>query len=162
MTGSRSSRASVLLGGLSQPSSSSAARSLYRWYAGLPREWIIETSANGWMTNDLGVRWLKHFDAPTKEHTVGVYRLLIVDGHESHAVTSSTSTVRNRRLSLCMPSHLSHLLQPLDVCCFAPLKRAYYANIDSWARYLSRKSRKRPSYQPFTLLLTKQLQSRIS
>ena len=87
------------------------------------------------MTNDLGVRWLKHFDAPTKEHTVGVYRLLIVDGHESHAVTSSTSTVRNRRLSLCMPSHLSHLLQPLDMCCFAPLKRAYYANIDSCARY---------------------------
>ena len=55
------------------------------WYAGLPRDWVIETSDNGWTTNELGVRWLKHFDAHTKDRTVSVYRLLIVDGHESHS-----------------------------------------------------------------------------
>ena len=34
-----------------------------------------------------------------------------------------------------MPLHSSHLLQPLDVGCFAPLKRAYYKEIEGWSRY---------------------------
>jgi hypothetical protein len=33
-----------------------------------------------------------------------------------------------------MPSHLSHLLQPLDVACFAPLKRSYGDSISALAR----------------------------
>jgi hypothetical protein len=28
-------------------------------------------------------------------------------------------------IPLCMPAYLSHLLQPLDVGCFGPLKRVY-------------------------------------
>jgi hypothetical protein len=33
-----------------------------------------------------------------------------------------------------MPSHSSHLLQPLDVACFAPLKRSYGDGILALAR----------------------------
>ncbi|KAI1678796.1 DDE-1 domain containing protein [Pyrenophora tritici-repentis] len=33
-----------------------------------------------------------------------------------------------------MASHLSHLLQPLDVACFAPLKRSYGDGISALAR----------------------------
>ena len=33
-----------------------------------------------------------------------------------------------------MPSHSSHLLQPLDVGCFAPLKRAYGRFVSDLAR----------------------------
>jgi hypothetical protein len=33
-----------------------------------------------------------------------------------------------------MPSHSSHLLQPLDVACFAPLKRSYSDSISALAR----------------------------
>jgi hypothetical protein len=33
-----------------------------------------------------------------------------------------------------MPSHSSHLLQPLDVACFAPLKRSYSDGISALAR----------------------------
>jgi hypothetical protein len=33
-----------------------------------------------------------------------------------------------------MPSHSSHLLQPLDVACFAPLKRSYGDSISALAR----------------------------
>jgi hypothetical protein len=31
----------------------------------------------------------------------------------------------NNIICICMPPHSSHLLQPLDVGCFGPLKRAY-------------------------------------
>ena len=43
------------------------------WYPGLPRDWVIKTSANGWTTNKLSVKWLKYFDVYTKERTVGAY-----------------------------------------------------------------------------------------
>jgi hypothetical protein len=104
-------------------------------YPGLPREWIIETSDNGWTTNELGVRWLKHFDAHTKDKTVGVYRLLIVDGYKSHTSHEFHKYCEEHKIiTLCMPPYLSHLLQPLDVGCFALLKRAYYTELDSWTR----------------------------
>jgi hypothetical protein len=37
-----------------------------------------------WINNDLALAWLKHFDARTKAFSAGAYRLLVIDGHESH------------------------------------------------------------------------------
>jgi hypothetical protein len=66
------------------------------WYeeADIPRNWKLSVSENGWTNNTLGLEWLKHFDAHTKTRQVGVYRLLILDGHESHL-----------NQTLCMPPH---------------------------------------------------------
>jgi hypothetical protein len=38
------------------------------WYKkeGLPQDWAIAVSENGWTTNELGVEWLEHFDKHTK------------------------------------------------------------------------------------------------
>ena len=106
------------------------------WYAGLPPDWVIETSNNVWTTMEPALKWLKHFDAHTKERTVGVYRLLIVDDHESHnSQRFHRYCEEQNTVVLYMPSHSSHLLQPLDVGCSSPLKRAYYTEIESWARY---------------------------
>jgi hypothetical protein len=62
------------------------ANHLTSWYKeeDLPKDWVIGVSENGWTTNKLGLDWWKHFDAHTKERTVGSHRLLVVDGHESH------------------------------------------------------------------------------
>lgn len=106
------------------------------WYPGLPRDWVIDTSVNGWTTNEIGVKWLEHFNAHTKERTVGSYRLLIVDGHGSHNSYKFQKYCEAKKIAiLCMPPHSSHLLQSLDLGCFAPLRRAYYAETDTWARY---------------------------
>lgn len=77
------------------------------WYPGMPRDWVITVSPNGWTSNELAVKWSKHFDAHTKARTQGVYRLLVVDGHESHNSMSSANTVRNRRslFSACLHIH---------------------------------------------------------
>jgi hypothetical protein len=69
---------------------------------------------------------LKHFDQHTKAGQVGAYRLLILDGHESHLNQDSKDyCLGNNILMLCMPAHSSHILQPLDVVLFSPLKRKY-------------------------------------
>jgi hypothetical protein len=41
-----------------------------------------------------------------------------------------------------MPSYSSHLLQPLNVGCFSPLKRAYSAEISSLAQYGTKQIKK--------------------
>ena len=107
------------------------------WYeeASIPRNWKLSVSENGWTNNALGLEWLKHFDAHTKARQVGVYRLLILDGHESHLNQDFKDyCLENKILTLCMPSHSSHILQPLDVVCFSPLKRKYSQRVRDLAR----------------------------
>jgi len=54
------------------------------------------------------------------------YRLLIVDSHSSHASIDFIELAeRNCIIVLCFPTYATHLLQPLDVVCFASLKRKY-------------------------------------
>jgi hypothetical protein len=56
--------------------------------------------------------------------------LLILDGHESHKSLAFQDLCKeNKIVTLCMPPHSSHILQPLDVVCLAPLKRAYSKEI---------------------------------
>jgi hypothetical protein len=92
---------------------------------------VIATRKNGWIDNQLGLEWLKHFDRPTTNRSTGPYRLLILDGHESHhSADFERYCKENSIITLCMPSHASHLLQPLDVECFSVLKRAYGREIE--------------------------------
>jgi hypothetical protein len=100
------------------------------WYHN-PKDWRIGVSKNGWTTNELGLEWLKHFIQHTTARTVGSHRLLIIDGHESHkSLAFQDLCEENKVVTLCMPPHTSHILQPLDVGCFAPLKRAYKTEIN--------------------------------
>jgi hypothetical protein len=58
-----------------------------------------------------------------------------MDGHDSHNTTEFLDFCRDHKIiTLCMPSHSSHLLQPLDVGCFASLKQAYSREIEEFVR----------------------------
>ncbi|KAF2175970.1 CENP-B protein [Zopfia rhizophila CBS 207.26] len=110
---------------------------LSAWYEGndIPPDWVILLSDNGWTNNELGIKWLQHFDKHTKGRTVGVHRLLIIDGHESHDSLEFQQLCKEKSIiTLCMPSHSSHLLQPLDVGCFSPLKDAYGRQVEDLIR----------------------------
>src|SRR2546421_274516 len=110
------------------------------WYlnaadAGIPRDWVIGMSENGWTTNELGLEWIQHFEKHTKDRTSGAWRLLILDGHDSHISAEFDAFCQEQKIiTLCMPAHSSHLLQPLDVGCFSPLKNAYGQQIEEFMR----------------------------
>jgi hypothetical protein len=77
------------------------------------------------------LEWLQHFDSHTYSRTKGGYRLLILDGHESHHSAEFELYAKEQKIvTLCMPAHSSHRLQPLDVGCFGPLKTAYSRQIE--------------------------------
>ena len=106
-----------------------------KWYqTGLPMNWRIAVSENGWTTDKIGFEWIQHFHECTK-NTQGAWRLLIFDGHGSHHTEDFKKfCLNNKILTLCMPAHSSHLLQPLDVGCFAPLKKAYGSQVEKKMR----------------------------
>jgi DDE superfamily endonuclease/helix-turn-helix, Psq domain len=110
---------------------------LASWYEEehFPAGWRVAVSKNGWTTNELTLEWLKHFEKFTCTKTVGTYRLLVLDGHESHhSAEFEEYCCTNNILTLCMPAHSSHLLQPLDIGCFGPLKKAYSRQIENFVR----------------------------
>ena len=99
-----------------------------QWYDNLPENYTLSVSNNGWTTDKLGIEWLqKVFEPNTAPRTIrGRYRLLILDGHSSHATAEFDRFCMERRIiPLYMPPHSSHILQPLDVSCFSPLKHLY-------------------------------------
>jgi len=107
------------------------------WYkdSRLPQDWVITLSSNGWTTNEIGYNWILHFEKHTRSRTVGKYRLLVLDGHESHISAQFQQYCQdNNIITLCMPPHSSHILQPLDVGCFSPLKKSYGKQIENLVR----------------------------
>ena len=92
------------------------------WYRDtpLPPDWVISVSSNGWTTNEIGLDWIKHFDKDSRSRTIGAKHLLVLDGHETHHSADFEHYCKEHNImTLCMPPHLSHILQQLDVGCFA-------------------------------------------
>lgn len=110
---------------------------LSSWYTegGLPDNWTIKTTSNGWTNNETGLEWVKHFDKHTRDIAKGPYRMLILDGHESHESAAFQDYCKtNNIIPLCLPPHSSHLTQPLDVGCFSVLKRMYGRQIETFIK----------------------------
>ena len=56
-----------------------------------------------------------------------------MDGHTSHINISVSDFCRNHGIILyCFPAHGSHVLQPLDVSVFGPLKKAWNQSIERY------------------------------
>ena len=96
------------------------------FHQGLPPTWRFSVSPNGWTSNQIGLQWIQHFERHTRSKTIGSKRLLVLDNHGSHTTPEFRSFCEdNSIVILWMPPHSSHLLQPLDVGCFGPLKTAF-------------------------------------
>ncbi|KDQ18848.1 hypothetical protein BOTBODRAFT_94742, partial [Botryobasidium botryosum FD-172 SS1] len=92
-------------------------------------------SKKGWTNGEIGMEWIKGFDTFTKAKAAGRYRLLLVDGHNSHYMRGFLEYARTHKiLVLCYPSHATHIYQGLDVVVFAALKRALREERDKFER----------------------------
>ena len=91
------------------------------------RGWHFAHSERGWTSNDYALEWLRRIFIPeTKPQDPQQRRLLILDGHGSHATEDFMWECFNCHIQLLyLPAHTSHILQPLDLAIFGPLKSAY-------------------------------------
>ncbi|CAF1550300.1 unnamed protein product, partial [Adineta ricciae] len=97
-------------------------RLFQEWCTGGPTDAGYSNSDNGWIDQQLFYEW---FDQVFLKHTKDLPRplVLIVDGHGSHfKVETLKLAVENQVIILCLPSNATHILQPLDLVFFNPLK----------------------------------------
>ncbi|KAI1002391.1 hypothetical protein K3495_g5811 [Podosphaera aphanis] len=103
------------------------------WFEQEVPDWIYTTSQNGWTANRITMGWLNTIFLPeTKPRDQTCWRILLVDGHGSHTnVDFQWECYQNKAHLIYMPPHTSHILQPLDLSCFSPLKARYRQLIES-------------------------------
>jgi hypothetical protein len=91
---------------------------------------LFLSSENGWINSDLFLEWLKFFVAnipPTRPV------LIIQDGHVSHvSIDAIEFAYANNIHLLCLPSHTTHILQPLDVGVFKSFKSNFSKSCSSY------------------------------
>ena len=96
------------------------------------RDQAIIVSDNGQTTNELGVAQLEYFITYIKDYKVGVQQLLIINGYRSYSSLKFQEIYKENKIyTLYMPPYSLHLLQPLNVGYFLPLKRVYGYQISS-------------------------------
>ena len=104
-----------------------------------PPKWRFSTSNSGWTSDSHGYEWLTAvFEPSTRPEDPTTRRLLIMDGHSSHITANVIAFCMQNAIDLMiLPPHCSHILQPLDVGVFAPLKRALASETDAALRLSS-------------------------
>lgn len=113
------------------------ANHLASWFTecDLPPSWVIKTSLNGWTDNETAMDWIRHFHQHTDGRRMGAYRMIVLDGHESHQSAQFDEFCKEKNIiTLCLPAHSSHLTQPLDVGCFSVLKRMYGRELETFIK----------------------------
>src|SRR6185312_11618363 len=108
-----------------------------QWYAQpeLNPDTAIRPTPSGYTNDQVGLEWLEHFDKHTRKKTVGRKRLLILDGHGSHHTREFiTYCDAHSIVPFGLPPNLTHLLQPLDVVVFQPLKHYHAKALDLLVR----------------------------
>jgi len=85
-----------------------------------PHASSVAVSEKGWTDGELGLEWIKGYDAETVEKARGRPRLLLLDGHKSHLTLEVIRFCRSHNIvSLCYPPKATHILQALMLLCSA-------------------------------------------
>ncbi|KJZ75905.1 hypothetical protein HIM_04729 [Hirsutella minnesotensis 3608] len=103
------------------------------WYRleELDKDTVIGTSPTGYSNDELSMAWIQHFEAYTKKGAVGSKRLLLMDGYGSHCTREFIQYCDDSSIvPFGFPPHSTHLLQPLDVVMFQPLKHYHAEALD--------------------------------
>ncbi|XP_021345515.1 uncharacterized protein LOC110445301 [Mizuhopecten yessoensis] len=83
---------------------------------------ILGRTKSGWMDTEVFFMWLaNHFVTAIPDLARPV--VLLVDSHSTHIDLQTTRFCRENKIILyCLPAYASHIIQPLDVSFFGPLK----------------------------------------
>ena len=91
---------------------------------------------SGWINGETSEFWFDHFLNSVRPKCSEQPVLLVFDGHSSH--TQNLNVVLKARdnnvILLCLPSHSTHRLQPLDVAFFRSLNAHYDDECRKWLR----------------------------
>ena len=103
---------------------------------GLDPDPVFAYTDNGWIDGYIGIEWLQiHFGKFALSSAPGRTRLLLCDNHSSHNTFEFYEHCLANSISLFfLPSHATHVLQPVDVggFCIVPLDKYCSLEVDGW------------------------------
>jgi hypothetical protein len=110
-----------------------------------PGSEVYMNKKSAYITTELFIKWFKEHFLPRKAPTGK--SILILDGHSSHSNSIELLDLArdNAVIIICLPSHTTQALQPLDRSFFRSLKIYFNAEANSWM--LRNKSRTLTRYQ---------------
>ncbi|KAH7463438.1 hypothetical protein FOMA001_g18117 [Fusarium oxysporum f. sp. matthiolae] len=108
-------------------------------------DWKYTCSEKGWSNTEILLRWFYDVFLPeTTPKDPSQWRLLVLDQHKTHiSVEFMKKAYMNKVWLSWLPSHSSHITQPLDVGIFAALKRYYRAETAGMHTYEATSSRQK-------------------
>lgn len=110
-------------------------RPRFNFHGVQPEDYYVGTSQNGWMSADCFFGWMANLFYPSICDAVEFPILVFMDGHTSHINIAISSFCRENNIILyCFPPHASHVLQPLDVAVYGPLKKHWNDSLNDFAR----------------------------
>lgn len=83
------------------------------------------------------VRKYVKYDVPPISHTAGetIWRLIVLDGFTGHGIFAFREYCAKFNIIIApLPPHSTHVLQPMDVGVFQPLKTAHQKHLAKWLR----------------------------
>lgn len=82
----------------------------------------VSTAETGYTNDWISLQQVKHFEKYFAKRQQGVWCLLLMDGHGLHHTYKFLKFCEDHKIkAVGMPPHITHFLQPLDVCIFEPL-----------------------------------------
>ena len=87
-------------------------------------------SSSGFINKDITLEFLEHFiknaHIPQRLRRRGQHCLLLIDGHGSHlSYDFIVKCYKHGIILFCLPPHIIHILQPLNVCVFLLYKHQH-------------------------------------
>jgi DDE superfamily endonuclease/Tc5 transposase DNA-binding domain len=108
---------------------------LERFYTDLGDNVLVGLSDTGYTNDELSYQYIIHFDRQSKKTQRGAHRILLCDGCGSHITREILEFCEQRLIHMfVLPPHTSHILQPLDVVLFQPLKHFHAKAVDNATR----------------------------
>ena len=92
---------------------------------------IYSVSSSGWMETPHFQEWFEELFLPAVEDLTKTGPvILFLDGHNSHTALELISRAKAKKITIyCLPPHTTHLLQPLDLAVFGPLKSVWRKSV---------------------------------
>jgi len=98
---------------------------------------VIEQSDTGYTNERIAIVWLRHFIEHVKAEPEKPFKLLLLDGHITHKSPESVILADTNHIAILEhPSHLTHVLQRLDIGVFWPWKHYHNQAIHKALRSL--------------------------
>jgi hypothetical protein len=95
----------------------------------------IGVSQTGWISADCFFGWLANLFLPSVINKVQFPIIIFMDGHTSHMNIAVAEFCRDNNIILyCFPAHASHVMQPLDVSVYGPLKKFWNDSLDEFCK----------------------------